>query len=193
MSNESNAQANEAQDTPEVMAPETAAFEAELAKSRDELLRALAEVENPRRRAERQTNETRAYAIDRFARDLLPVADTLTRFFDRPVIDATGLKGTYDLTLDLAPEDYGALMVRSALNAGVVLPPQALRLLDAASGDPLSGPLRKLGLTFDARKAPLDIIVVEEIGDLWALERASAAKAHYHVLEIGRASCRERV
>jgi molecular chaperone GrpE len=54
-------------------------FEAELAKTRDELLRALAEVENTRRRADKQSQDARAYAIDRFARDLLPVADTLSR------------------------------------------------------------------------------------------------------------------
>ena len=59
--------------------PAPDAFEAELAKARDELLRALAEVENTRRRAERQAQEARVYAIDRFAGDLLPVADTLTR------------------------------------------------------------------------------------------------------------------
>ena len=75
MSNEANAQTS-----PE---PQTEAkpegFEAELAKMRDELLRALAEVENTRRRGEKQSQDARAYAIDRFARDLLPVADTLTR------------------------------------------------------------------------------------------------------------------
>ena len=54
-------------------------LEAEVAKVRDELLRALAEVENTRRRAERQAQEARVYAIDRFANDLLPVADTLGR------------------------------------------------------------------------------------------------------------------
>jgi len=54
-------------------------FEAEMAKARDETLRALAEVENTRRRAERQAQDARAYAIDRFASDLLPVADTLGR------------------------------------------------------------------------------------------------------------------
>lgn len=54
-------------------------FEAELAKAKDETLRALAEAENTRRRAERQAQEARAYAIDRFAGDLLPVADTLSR------------------------------------------------------------------------------------------------------------------
>lgn len=54
-------------------------FEAELAKARDETLRALAEAENTRRRAERQAQDARVYAIDRFAADLLPVADTLSR------------------------------------------------------------------------------------------------------------------
>jgi len=60
-------------------AVETENFEEQLAKSRDELLRALAEVENTRRRAERQAADARTYAIDRFAADLLPVADTLAR------------------------------------------------------------------------------------------------------------------
>ncbi len=34
----------------------------------------------------------------------------------------------------------------------------------------------------DERRDKALIIVVEEIGDLWALERASAMNAHYHVL-----------
>lgn len=89
------------------------------------------------------------------------VADLLTRFMDRPVLDVTGLKGRFDFTLDLAPEDYTAMMIRSALGAGVQLPPQALRLLDNASPDPLSAPLRKYGLTFAARRMPLNVIVVD--------------------------------
>lgn len=89
------------------------------------------------------------------------VADLLTRFMDRPVVDVTGLKGRFDLTLELPPEDYTAMMIRSALGAGMQLPPQALRLLDNASPDPLSGPLKKYGLTFDARRMPLDVIVVD--------------------------------
>ena len=48
-------------------------------------------------------------------------------FVDRPVIDMTGVSGSYDLTLDLSAEDYTATLVRSAINQGVVLPPQALR------------------------------------------------------------------
>lgn len=85
MTDESNAQRQAPPDggetaaAPEAQAPDVEAFEAELAKARDELLRALAEVENTRRRSERQIAEARAYAIDRFAGDLLPVADTLGR------------------------------------------------------------------------------------------------------------------
>ena len=55
------------------------ALQAEVAKARDDMLRALADAENTRRRAERQAAEARVYAIDRFAADLLPIADTLHR------------------------------------------------------------------------------------------------------------------
>jgi molecular chaperone GrpE len=78
MTNEMNPQP-EAVETPAAETPDIDALQAELAKARDDMLRALAEVENTRRRAERQASEARVYAIDRFAADLLPVADTLTR------------------------------------------------------------------------------------------------------------------
>lgn len=77
MSDESNAELETAPQSAE--APDVAALQAEVAKARDEMLRALAEAENTRRRAERSVVEARAYAIDRFANDLLPVADTLAR------------------------------------------------------------------------------------------------------------------
>lgn len=46
---------------------------------KDRLLRALAETENVRRRAEREREEVAKYAITSFARDLLSVADNLSR------------------------------------------------------------------------------------------------------------------
>src|SRR5688572_26097627 len=90
-------------------------------------------------------------------------AEVLTRFVDRAVINETALTGKYDVTLELAPEDYMPVMIRSAVNAGVVLPPQALRMLDGANADPFSNPLRTVGLTLESRKAPLDVIVVDAI------------------------------
>ncbi len=50
-----------------------------LAQSQEQLLRALAEVENVRKRGERAVQEARVYAIERFARDLMAVSDHLQR------------------------------------------------------------------------------------------------------------------
>ena len=46
---------------------------------KDQLLRALADAENARRRAKKDVEDARAYAISRFAQDLLGVADNLGR------------------------------------------------------------------------------------------------------------------
>ncbi len=54
-------------------------LQTELAKARDDVLRAMADAENTRRRAQREAQDARTYAIDRFASDLLPIADTLGR------------------------------------------------------------------------------------------------------------------
>lgn len=48
----------------------------------DQLLRTLAEMENVRKRADRQVADTNVYAIERFARDLLSVSDNMTRALD---------------------------------------------------------------------------------------------------------------
>ena len=46
---------------------------------KDQLLRALADAENARRRARKDVEDARAYAISRFAQDLLGVGDNLSR------------------------------------------------------------------------------------------------------------------
>lgn len=51
----------------------------ENAQLKDQTLRALAEVENIRRRSERDRDDAGKYAISNFARTLLPVADNLRR------------------------------------------------------------------------------------------------------------------
>lgn len=51
----------------------------ENAALKDQAMRYAADAENTKRRAEREMNDARAYAITRFARDLLGVADILSR------------------------------------------------------------------------------------------------------------------
>lgn len=63
-------------------APETdpaAVAAQEVADLKDRLLRALAEMENMRKRTEREVADSRAYAITVFARDILNVADNMHR------------------------------------------------------------------------------------------------------------------
>ncbi len=56
-----------------------ATIEPGVAEMKDQLLRALAEAENTRRRAERDREEASKYAVANFARSLLSVADNLRR------------------------------------------------------------------------------------------------------------------
>lgn len=55
------------------------ALRAENADLRDRLLRAVADMENLRKRTEREIADTRSYAIAGFARDMLTATDSLSR------------------------------------------------------------------------------------------------------------------
>ena len=59
-----------------------AAVEAELAETKDRLLRALAETENVRRRMQRERDDALKYAASAFAKDLLSPVDNLRRALD---------------------------------------------------------------------------------------------------------------
>ena len=56
-----------------------------------------------------------------------------------------------------------AMMIRSAIAAGVVLPPQAMQLLQGASGDSLFSAVETLGLKLDSRKAPIEVLVIDKM------------------------------
>ncbi|WP_262692383.1 nucleotide exchange factor GrpE [Kordiimonas aestuarii] len=61
---------------------EVAALKAELADLRDRLLRAVAETENVRRRADKDKADASAYGVTNFARDMLNISDNLRRALD---------------------------------------------------------------------------------------------------------------
>lgn len=54
-------------------------LEEEVASMKDKALRALAEAENTRRRAEKSQTDTAKFAISKFAKDLLEVSDNMRR------------------------------------------------------------------------------------------------------------------
>ena len=59
--------------------PDVGALQAENASLRDRLLRALADAENVRRRADRATQDARNFAVADLSRELLTVVDNLRR------------------------------------------------------------------------------------------------------------------
>jgi molecular chaperone GrpE len=65
-----------------------AAIEAEMAKTKDAALRAMADAENMRKRAEREIAEREKYAVSKFAKSLLDVADNLRRALDNVSAEA---------------------------------------------------------------------------------------------------------
>jgi molecular chaperone GrpE len=64
---------------PEGVAGEVQQLQAEKADLQDKLLRALAEAQNVRRRAQQDVERERKFGIERFAKDILSVADNLGR------------------------------------------------------------------------------------------------------------------
>jgi len=94
---------NEAGETENEAAEPELTPEAQVAKLTDQLLRALAEAENMRRRSQREIEDARKYAVANFARDVLTVADNLRR------------------ALDAVPDDAAASEDLKALSEGVGL------------------------------------------------------------------------
>src|SRR3984885_1885880 len=77
------------------------ALDRELAEMKDRLLRTLAEMENLRKRTEREVTDARLYGVASFARDVLGVADNIHRALDAVPAEAranaqAGMKALVD-------------------------------------------------------------------------------------------------
>ena len=104
--------------------------------------------------------------------DMPKFAETISRFVDRPVVDETGLKGNYQVVLDLSMGD----MMRVARAAGVGIPagPAAAGggaasggAADAAS-DPGGGgsvftAVQTMGLKLEPRKETIETFIVDHL------------------------------
>jgi len=95
--------------------------------------------------------------------------ELITRFVDKPVLDETGLKGKYDMAVDMTMAD----MANIARSAGIAVPGMGggggrgsgVGAADAAS-DPSGGTIfqsvQAMGLKLEPKKLQLDLIVVDK-------------------------------
>src|ERR1051326_2027656 len=89
-------------------------------------------------------------------------SDMIGRWTDRPVLDKTGITGQYDLKLDLALED----LQRSRSVVGAITvdggPSNANPAPDGPPTASLFTSVQKLGLKLEAKRAPLDLLVIDK-------------------------------
>jgi len=105
-------------------------------------------------------------------------ADLIAPLIGRPVVDATGLKGFYKMTLEYPPEallnafsrnppaDVAALVGATPFSGrGAPSPSAPAPVNDAAdpAGRAVFAAVEKLGLKLDSRKAPIPTLVIEQI------------------------------
>ncbi len=119
----------ESEDTPG--APETApgaepdpfvvlqALQKENAENKDRLLRTLAEMENMRRRTEKEIGDARTYGVTNLARDLLSLADNLGRAVENIPEEvratADGAFKTLIEGVDLSSRDFQSVLARHGI------------------------------------------------------------------------------
>jgi len=96
------------------------------------------------------------------------LADMLSRMVDRPVIDMTGLKGKYDVALDLAPENIRSMATTGGFATAGMGP--GARTADGSHGDGPAGSepgatvfqsVQQLGLRLESRRASMETLVVD--------------------------------
>lgn len=80
-------------------AAELTAAQAKAAENYDLFLRARAELENQRRRAQEDIAKTQKYAIESFAEALIPVVDSLQRALEAGAADAGAVREGVQITL----------------------------------------------------------------------------------------------
>jgi uncharacterized protein (TIGR03435 family) len=93
------------------------------------------------------------------ASSMQEAADGLGRYFDRPVLDRTGLKGNYDFTLeyevDPTPAPPPVVDKTSGLGGSFANPWSGL------SSGALSNALQDVGLKLESTKAPVEVLVID--------------------------------
>jgi uncharacterized protein (TIGR03435 family) len=98
------------------------------------------------------------------------LTDVMSFFMDRPVVDSTGLTGTYDVDMAFMPDERDQMQNKLGPAMAMAGPPPAggndaarpaEAVSDATAGSIFSAVQEKLGLKLDPRKSPAEILVID--------------------------------
>jgi uncharacterized protein (TIGR03435 family) len=95
---------------------------------------------------------------------LSALAAALSQMLDRPVVDLSGIKGTYDIDLEWVPDEHesSALTKMRIMGGPAGGGAEAHGETPDPNGQSIFGALQeKLGLRLEGRKSPVDILVVD--------------------------------
>jgi uncharacterized protein (TIGR03435 family) len=98
------------------------------------------------------------------------LTDVMSFFMDRPVVDSTGLTGTYDVDMAFMPDERDQMQNKLGPAMAMAGPPPAGAgdagrpadtISEATAGSIFSAVQEKLGLKLDPRKSPAEILVID--------------------------------
>ncbi|MFN3579796.1 MAG: nucleotide exchange factor GrpE [Pseudomonas sp.] len=124
------------------LADRVASLEEQLAAAQDQALRAAADVQNARRRAEQEVEKAHKFALERFANELLPVVDSLERGMELSDAADPAIKPMRDgmeLTLKLFTETLERFQIQAVEPHGEPFNPelhQAMAMEESNSAEP---------------------------------------------------------
>jgi len=161
-------------------------LEAELQEMKDRWMRSEAEIANVRARAHREVNETRQYAVQKFAQDVVEAADNLRRGLDSLPAPAAGepeIVGKLREGLDGIERNFVAILERNGIRredpTGTPFDPnlhQAMAEQESAAHAPgsvmqawtpawtLNGRLLRPAMVVVAKAPPAEIAAAAKLG-----------------------------
>jgi len=124
----------------EALRAQLAEAEARAAQDREQLLRSVAEQDNIRKRAARDMEQAQRYALERFAQELLAVADSLEMAVSTGAsADAASLAAGQEATLRLLKSTFAKFSINQIDPAGEPFDPErheAMAMQPSDSAEP---------------------------------------------------------
>lgn len=109
----------------DVLAARVEELEQAVGEAKDQALRAAAEVQNVRRRAEQDVDKARKFALEKFVKELLPVVDSLEKALDAMGEEASEVhREGVSMTLKLQLDTLGKFGVEAVEPHGEPFDPQ---------------------------------------------------------------------